>query len=159
VQSRSMTRHTLTIFVAALLVFAVQPLLGKLLLPWFGGSATVWTTCLMFFQIGLLAGYAYAHGISRWLSARGQATLHIALLAVSLVFLPIGPIAELWKPSPAVWPTGWILLLLATNIGLPFVLLTATTPLVTNWFSAAHPAASPYRLYALSNVGSLLALV
>jgi SAM-dependent methyltransferase len=141
------------------LVFAVQPLLGKLLLPWFGGSATVWTTCLMFFQIGLLAGYAYAHGVSRWLSPRGQAGLHIALLAVSLAFLPIAPSAEVWKPSPTVWPTGWILLLLAVNLGLPFALLSATTPLATGWFNVARPAASPYRLYALSNAGSLLALV
>ena len=159
VQHRSMTRHAITIFVAALLVFAVQPLLGKLLLPWFGGSATVWTTCLMFFQVGLLAGYAYAHGISRWLSPRGQAGLHVALLTASLALLPIAPLAELWKPSPTAWPTGWILLLLAANIGLPFVLLTATTPLVTNWFSTTRPATSPYRLYALSNAGSLLALV
>src|SRR5205085_9244165 len=138
-----MTRHAITIFFAALLVFAVQPLLGKLLLPWFGGSATVWTTCLMFFQVGLLAGYAYAHGVSRWLSPRAQAGMHIALLLASLALLPIMPSADVWKPSPSIWPTGWILLLLAANIGLPFVLLAATTPLVTGWFSAVRPASSP----------------
>src|SRR2546421_1204576 len=89
-----MIRHEITIFFAALLVFAVQPLLGKLLLPWFGGSATVWTACLMFFQVGLLAGYAYAHAASRWVPARGQAWLHVALLMASLALLPLAPSAE-----------------------------------------------------------------
>jgi hypothetical protein len=151
--------HAITIFLGALLVFAVQPLLGKVLLPWFGGSATVWTTCLMFFQVGLLGGYAYAHGISRWLAPRWQAGLHVGLLAVSLALLPVLPRAEVWKPAAGAWPTGWILLLLAANVGLPFVLLSATTPLATRWFSSAHGRASPYRLYALSNAGSLLGLI
>ncbi len=151
--------HAITIFLGALLVFAVQPLLGKVLLPWFGGSATVWTTCLMFFQVGLLAGYAYAYGVSRWLAPRWQAGLHVALLAASLAWLPVLPSADLWKPAATTWPTGWILLLLAVNVGLPFGLLSATTPLLTRWFSGARPAGSPYRLYALSNAGSLLALV
>src|SRR5438132_13275465 len=96
---RTMIRYAITIFFGALLVFAVQPLLGKLLLPWFGGSATVWTACLTFFQIGLLAGYAYAHAASRWLTPRRQAWLHVALLIASLALLPLGPSAEAWKPS------------------------------------------------------------
>src|SRR5437867_3175487 len=112
--------HAITIFLGALLVFAVQPLLGKVLLPWFGGSASVWTTCLMFFQVGLLAGYAYAHGISRCLAPRWQAGLHLGLLALSLALLPVVPSAEIWKPAATAWPTGWILLLLAATVGLPF---------------------------------------
>ena len=96
--------HAITIFLAALLVFAVQPMLGKVLLPWFGGSATVWTACLMFFQLGLLAGYAYAHGVCRWLSPRWQAGLHAALVAISLALLPLMPRAETWKPTGTVWP-------------------------------------------------------
>ncbi len=151
--------HAIAIFLGAYLVFAVQPLLGKVLLPSFGGSATVWTACLMFFQVGLLAGYAYAYGICRWLPPRWQALLHVAMLAASLALLPAVPSAEAWKPQVTVWPTGWIVLLLAVNIGLPFVLLSATTPLVARWFSGTRPRGSPYRLYALSNAGSLLALL
>src|SRR5256885_15576930 len=94
-----MIRHAITIFFAALLVFAVQPLLGKLLLPWFGGSATVWTACLLFFQVGLLAGYAYAYAISRWLSPGRQAWLHMVLLLASLALLPLAPSPQMWKPS------------------------------------------------------------
>lgn len=147
-----------TIFAGAFLLFAVEPLIGKFVLPWFGGGPGVWTTCLLFFQTALLGGYAYAHFITNRLAPRRQAILHLALLAAALVALPIIPGAQ-WKPIDGSHPIPRILLLLAANIGLPFFVLAATGPLLQRWFSYAWPAQSPYRLYALSNVGSLLALL
>ncbi|MDP2137451.1 MAG: hypothetical protein Q8J74_06310, partial [Candidatus Didemnitutus sp.] len=153
-----MPLHALTIFTGAFLLFLVQPLIGKFILPWFGGSPGVWTTCLLFFQTLLLGGYAYAHLTTRNLTPRAQATLHLGLLGVALLWLPIAPDAS-WKPAPGDEPTGRILLLLTATLGLPYLLLSATGPLVQRWFHLSHPGASPYRLYALSNVGSLLALL
>jgi len=148
-----------TIFLSAFLLFQVQPLVGKYLLPWFGGGPGVWTACLLFFQTVLLAGYAYAHLIRTYLPRRGQVLVHLAVLVVAAVLLPIAPSAA-WKPEAAVGdPTGRILLLLATSVGLPYFALAATSPLVQAWFGARHPGRSPYRLYALSNAGSLGALV
>jgi SAM-dependent methyltransferase len=148
----------LTIFWGAFLLFLVQPLIAKFILPWFGGSPAVWTTCMLFFQILLLGGYAYAHfSISR-LKSRQQVILHLALLAVALALLPITP-GDHWKPLDGANPTGRILFLLLGCLGLPYLVLAATGPLFQAWFSEAHPGVSPYRLYALSNVGSLLALV
>ena len=151
-----MGAYAFTIFAGAFLLFQVQPLIGKYILPWFGGSPGVWTTCLLFFQTVLLAGYAYAHFSSQRLKPKIQAIVHLALLALAL--LPITP-AETWKPHVAGDPTGRILALLAVNLGLPYLVLSATGPLVQHWCSRTHPGASPYRLYALSNAGSLLALV
>ena len=148
----------LTIFIGAFLLFQVQPLIGKYILPWFGGGPGVWTTCLLFFQMLLLAGYAYAHFISRRFPPRGQAMLHLALLGVALALLPIIP-ADTWKPEGGGNPTVQILGLLAVCIGLPYFVLSATGPLMQHWFSRTRPGVSPYRLYALSNAGSLLALV
>jgi hypothetical protein len=150
--------HALTIFLGAFLLFLVQPLIGKYILPWFGGGPGVWTTCLLFFQTLLLAGYAYAHFTSMRLKPRTQAIVHIVLLVLSLAWLPIIPDSE-WKPGAGDEPTRRILLLLTATLGLPYVLLSATGPLLQRWFSLTHPGRSPYRLYALSNVGSLLALV
>ena len=153
-----MTAFALTIFTGAFLLFLVQPLIGKFILPWFGGSPAVWTTCLLFFQVFLLGGYAYAHLSARWLKPRLQAVIHLVLLAGALGFLPIIPDGQ-WKPGPDADPTWRILALLAVTIGLPYLVLSGTGPLMQQWFTLARPGVSPYRLYALSNVGSLLALV
>lgn len=148
----------LAIFWGAFLLFLVQPLIARFILPWFGGGPAVWTTCMLFFQILLLGGYAYAHfSISR-LRPRRQVIVHIALLGLALLCLPITPGDE-WKPVDGSHPVGHILLLLLSCLGLPYLVLAATGPLFQAWFSATHPGVSPYRLYALSNVGSLLALL
>jgi spermidine synthase len=150
--------YAVTIFTGAFLLFQVQPLIGKYILPWFGGGPGVWTTCMLFFQVLLLGGYAYAHVTSQRLKPRAQAIVHLVLLAAALALLPITP-KDSWKPSGGGDPTLRILALLAVSIGLPYFVLSATGPLVQQWFSRSKPGASPYRLYALSNVGSLLALV
>jgi hypothetical protein len=153
-----MLPYALAIFTGAFLLFQVQPLIGKYILPWFGGGPGVWTTCLLFFQLLLLGGYAYAHFSSTRLKPRAQAIVHAVLLLVAMVALPIAP-GVFWKTHVAGNPTWHILLLLAGTIGLPYFVLSATGPLLQQWFSLRNPHASPYRLYALSNVGSLLALL
>ncbi|HSR08175.1 MAG TPA: fused MFS/spermidine synthase, partial [Bryobacteraceae bacterium] len=147
----------LTIFLSAFLLFQVQPMIGRYVLPWFGGGPAVWTNCMLFFQTMLLAGYGYAH----WLGSRRsrvQSWVHMAVLAASLAFLPIAPRAAIWKTTAAGDPSGRILLLLAVTIGGPYLLLASTTPLVQRWFHLARPQEAPWRLYALSNLGSFLAL-
>jgi SAM-dependent methyltransferase len=153
-----MLAYALTIFTGAFLLFQVQPLMGRYLLPWFGGSPGVWTTCMLFFQVALLAGYAYAHYSSRWLKPRTQAVVHGVLLLAALALLPIAPGAD-WKPVSSAEPIGRILLLLTACLGLPYFVLSTTGPLMQEWFRRMNPGVSPYRLYALSNVGSLLALI
>jgi SAM-dependent methyltransferase len=135
----------------------VQPIIAKQILPWFGGSAAVWTTCLVFFQSVLLAGYAYADWTTR-LGARRQAMLHVALLAASLLSLPILASSG-WKPQGDEQPILRILLLLAATIGLPYFLLSTTTPLLQAWYWRRFKSVVPYRLFALSNLASLLALL
>ncbi len=152
-----MPLFALTIFTGAFLLFQVQPLIGKYILPWFGGGPGVWTTCMLFFQTLLVGGYAYAHVASR-LKPRVQAIVHLLLLAAALALLPITP-ADVWKPQGGENPTLRILILLTVSLGLPYFVLSSTGPLVQQWFSRTHPGRSPYRLYALSNAGSLLALV
>ena len=147
-----------TIFLSSFLLFLVQPLIAKQILPWFGGSAAVWTTCMLFFQMVLLAGYAYAHATNAKLAPRAQAVLHTVLLAASLLVLPILP-AEHWKPVGGEEPISRILAVLAATVGLPYLLLAATSPLLQAWFTRARPGADPYRLFAVSNLASLLALV
>jgi SAM-dependent methyltransferase len=153
-----MTLYALTIFTSAFLLFLVQPIIAKQILPWFGGSAAVWTTCLVFFQSLLLAGYAYSDWTTRKLTARRQVVLHIVLLAASLASLPIIAGAD-WKPAGDEDPAWRILGLLGVTIGLPYFLLSTTGPLVQAWFARTFPAGTVYRLFALSNFGSLLALV
>ena len=148
----------LTIFVSAFLLFQVQPIIGRYVLPWFGGGPAVWSTCLLFFQVALLAGYGYAHWLGSRANSRTQAAVHVALLAVSLAFLPIAP-SSTWKPVSSGDPVGRILLLLTATVGGPYVMLAATGPLLQRWFSLNRPGESPYRLYALSNAGSFLALL
>ena len=135
----------------------MQPIIAKQILPWFGGSAAVWTTCLVFFQSVLLAGYAYADWTTR-LGARRQAMLHVALLAASLLSLPILASSG-WKPQGDEQPILRILLLLAATIGLPYFLLSTTTPLLQAWYWRRFRSVVPYRLFALSNLASLLALL
>ena len=145
-------------FLGAFLLFQVQPLIGKFILPWFGGATSVWTTCLLFFQVVLLVGYAYAHAITRIKRPMVQAVVHLVMVAAALAFLPMTP-GEAWKPHDATDPTWRILGLLTVSLGVPYFVLSATSPLLQAWFFRALPGASPYRLYALSNVGSLAALV
>ncbi len=153
-----MFAFSLTIFWGAFLLFLVQPLIARFILPWFGGGPAVWTTCMLFFQLLLLGGYAYAHfSISR-LTPRRQVITHLVLLALAVALLPITP-GDAWKPTDGSHAAGHILLLLLCCLGLPYLVLSATGPLLQAWFSKANPGVSPYRLYALSNVGSLLALL
>jgi SAM-dependent methyltransferase/MFS family permease len=150
--------YAATIFAAAFLLFAVEPLIAKVILPWFGGVAEVWAVCLVFFETALLAGYAYAHWLARHFSRRVQGRIHAALLVVSVFALPILP-KNSWQPGPNVDPSLYILWLLAATIGFPFFLLSSTSPLLQAWYAGSRPSGSPYRLYALSNAGSLLALL
>jgi hypothetical protein len=150
--------YAASIFLSAFLLFQVQPLIAKFILPWFGGSAAVWSAALLFFQLILLAGYLYAHCIIRYLKPKQQFWTHTGLLLLSLATLPIIPSAT-WKPSGSDDPTLRILLLLGATIGLPYALLSATSPLLQAWYLRTHEGAVPYRLFALSNFGSMLALL
>ncbi len=152
-------RFPLTIFLSAVLLFQMQPIMGRFVLPWFGGGPAVWTDCLLFFQALLLAGYAYAHWLGSRRNARLQGAVHVSLLAASLLFLPIGPHAAYWKPTSSGDPSGHILLLLAATAGGPYLLLSATAPLLQRWFTLSESGRAPWRLYALSNFGSFLALL
>ena len=151
-------RYIATIFLSAFLLFQVQPMIAKSILPWFGGTPAVWTTCMLFFQVLLLVGYAYAHFTSARMKPSTQTLMHWGLLVVSLIFLPIIP-DEVWKPAGDENPVKRILLLLGATIGLPYVVLSTTGPLMQRWFSLTNPGQSPYRLFALSNAGSLAALL
>jgi hypothetical protein len=147
-----------TIFTSAFLLFLVQPLISKHILPWFGGSAAVWATCMVFFQVLLLAGYAYADWSSRTLRPRPQVLLHAVLIAISLATLTVLPGAS-WKPDGSGDPTLQILALLAASIGLPYFILSTTGPLVQSWVSRSLADARVYRYFSLSNLASLVALV
>jgi SAM-dependent methyltransferase len=153
-----MPLHAATVFLSAFLLFLVQPLLAKQILPWFGGAAIVWTLCMVFFQLVLLLGYAYAHALASRASGRAQAAIHVSLLAASLFLRPVAPDPS-WKPHGGDNPVTGILGLLFASIGLPYFLLSATSPLVQAWYARARPGASPYRLFALSNLASMLALL
>ena len=146
------------VFTSAFLLFQVQPLLAKFILPWFGGTPAAWTMCMLVFQLLLFGGYAYAHLLSSLKSVSRQACIHAALLTLAALSLPIIPDAG-WKPAGDEAPALRITLLLLATVGVPYFLLSATGPLLQQWFSKACPGTSPYRLYALSNIGSLLALV
>ena len=150
--------HAAVIALSSFLLFLVQPLIARLILPWFGGSAAVWTTCMLFFQVLLLAGYGYAHAANAMLSPRRQAIVHALLLAAAALTLPITPDAA-WKPEGTEEPVTRILLLLAASVGLPYLLLASTSPLLQAWFARTRPGANPYRLFAVSNAASLAALI
>jgi hypothetical protein len=162
-----MAVFALTIFLSAFLLFQVQLILGKYILPWFGGTPGVWTTCLLVFQVLLLGGYAYAHALARRASGRVQRAAHRAVVAASAAALvalafawraPILP-GSGWRPEGFGDPTWRIVAILAAAVGLPYLVLSSTGPLLQEWFARARPEASPYRLYSLSNLGSLLGLV
>ena len=150
--------YAITILVSAFLLFQVQPVIAKIILPWFGGSAAVWTTCLLFFQFALLLGYLYSHAVVRYLKPRAQMALHACLLLVSAAALPIYPSAR-WKPVDPSAPILHILALLALTVGLPYFLLSTSGPLLQAWYARRFKGAIPYRLYALSNAGSMFALL
>ncbi|MDE3245001.1 MAG: fused MFS/spermidine synthase [Acidobacteriota bacterium] len=155
--NRSLALPAATIGLGAFLLFLVQPLLAKRILPWFGGSAAVWTACMLFFQVLLLGGYLYAHLLQK-LTAKRQALVHLILLAASLLVLPLSP-NPAWKPGITGDPTFRILGLLAATVGLPYLLLSSTSPLVQAWLARERPGWQPYRLFALSNAGSMAALL
>ena len=148
----------LTTLTGAFLLFQVQPVICKFILPWFGGGPAVWTTCMLFFQTVLFAGYAYAHFSASTLPTKLQVPLHILLLIAAVLCLPILP-RDSWRPTLEGDPVWHIFLLLSICVGLPYLVLASTGPLVQSWFAKAFPGRSPYRLYALSNIGSLVALL
>ena len=150
--------YAATIFLSAFLLFEVEPLIAKIILPWFGGSAAVWGAALLFFQIVLLAGYAYAHGIVRYLGPRAQVTSHVVLLALSCALLPILPSPSLAPRGPSD-PAIRIIITLGAAVGLQYFLLSATSPLLQAWYARRRAHAMPYRFFALSNFGSMLALL
>ncbi len=141
----------------AFLLFQVQPMISKFILPWFGGSPGVWTTCMLFFQMVLFGGYTYAHFLTRRKPGM-QAIIHVSLLILAAVLLPIVP-NEALKPTDSNHPSMRILLLLLTTVGLPYFILSATSPTVQVWYGRVYPHRSPFRLYSLSNIGSLGALL
>jgi spermidine synthase len=152
--------YTLTIFVSASLLFLVQPLFARMVLPLLGGSPSVWNTAVVFYQVVLLLGYGYAHVTTRWLGVRRQALLHAVIILLPLLVLPIA-IPAGWVPPADTSPIPWLLSLLLVAVGLPYFVVTTSSPLIQKWFShTGHPsAADPYFLYAASNVGSVLALL
>lgn len=153
-----MSLYAATIALSAFLLFLIQPIIARQILPWFGGSAAVWTTCLVFFQLLLLIGYAYSDWIIRRLPRKRQARLHTILLVTSLAWPPIA-VPEALKPIDASLPAGRILMMLATTIGLPYLMLATTGPLIQAWFARRYQGARVYRLYALSNIASMTALI
>jgi len=156
--NRDRLLYASTIFTSSALLFLVQPMMAKAILPRFGGSAGVWTACMLFFQVVLLAGYAYAYGITRYLGHRAQAAVHVALLIASLAMLPVNPAAAdgVANAENQVWG---ILGLLAASVGLPYFMLSTTGPLTQAWYAGRAEARFPYRLFALSNLASLAALL
>src|ERR1700754_2625112 len=150
----------ITVFASAALVFLVEPMVAKLVLPLLGGSPSVWNTSLAFFQAALLAGYAYAHALQRVRSVRAQALVHGAALALAALALPLR-VNELFGPPSSTHPNAWLLGVLAVSIGAPFAVLSATAPLVQAWHArtVGEEGEEPYVLYAASNLGSLLALL
>jgi len=150
--------RAVTVFLAAFLLFQLQPIVAKAILPWFGGAPAVWTSCVLFFQSLLLVGYAYAHASTRTLRPRTQGAVHLVLVAGALFVLPIAPDAT-GVPTGSAMPILHILAVLARSVALPYFVLCASTPLLQSWVALDRGASSPYRLYALSNAGSMLALL
>ncbi|MCZ2154689.1 MAG: fused MFS/spermidine synthase [Bryobacterales bacterium] len=148
----------IAVFLAAFLLFQIQPMISKYILPWFGGAPLVWATCLMFFQTVLLAGYSYAHVLVSYTQPRWQVLIHGALLVASLAALPGIP-QDTWRPSGSELPALRILLLLGVTIGLPYFILASTSPLVQAWIARYRQNVVPYRLFSLSNLASIFGLL
>ena len=148
------------LFLSAAILFAMEPMFTKMVLPLMGGTPAVWNTAVMFFQAVLLAGYLYAHLLSRMKGLRKQALVHVGVLLVGLFFLPVH-VGLAWAPTASAHPVPWLIALLAVSIGVPFFAISATAPLLQSWFSRSdHPHASdPYFLYVSSNVGGIAALL
>lgn len=151
---------TATLFLSSALLFAVQPMVARMVLPLLGGAPATWITSMLFFQSALLAGYAYAHWSTQWLGSRRQSVGHTALVVVSVVALPVA-VPRGWTPSSAGSPVAWLLLLLMVSVGLPFFVVSSTGPLLQQWFTSTRHAVAqdPYVLYRASNLGSVLALL
>ncbi len=156
--SRALTiLYATDIFVSAFLLFLIQPIAAKTILPWFGGSSAVWNTCLLFFQVFLLLGYLYSHCLHSYVRWRWQVWIHVALLGASGVL--IGARAHISRIAGNGDPAGMVLATLALSIGLPYFLLSTTSPLLQAWYGASGTRGTPYRLYALSNLASVAALL
>lgn len=161
-----MVTYVLVILLSAFLSFQIQPVISKCLLPWFGGTPTVWSTSLLFFQLLLLAGYAYAYWLSTHVRLRTQALMHLSIVILSCLFLvtsyarggTILPTSSVISQRPN-YPIWVLLKTLALSVGAPYLILSTTSPLLQSWFSHAYPQKSPYVLYSYSNAGSLLALI
>ena len=151
---------TISLFVSATLLFLIQPMFSKMVLPRLGGTPAVWITCMVFYQAALLGGYVYAHVTAGWLGVRWQAVLHLGLLGSAFLVLPIAA-AQGWVPPLETNPAPWLLMLLLVSVGLPFFVISTTAPMLQKWFAhTGHPAAhDPYFLYAASNLGSMVALL
>src|SRR4029077_3705533 len=153
--------YAAAIFLSAALLFAVQPMFTKMVLPKLGGSPSVWSVAMVFFQAVLLAGYTYAHALTTYLPGKRSVIVHLAVMVAATLFLPLA-IASWWRRPPAEATAAlWLLGLFTVSIGLPFFALSANGPLLQAWFARTdHPsAANPYFLYAASNIGSFLALI
>jgi spermidine synthase len=146
------------ILASSFLIFLVQPMVGKRILPWFGGTPSVWTLCLAFYQTTLFLGYAYAHFLIRFASPIAQLGIHTAVVAAAWLALPVLP-SDVWKPADVANPSVDIVAMLSANVALPFIALASTGPLVQAWFARSYPLRSPYPLYAVSNIGSFAALL
>ena len=151
----------ITLFLSSSLLFVVQPMIAKMVLPLLGGTPAVWNTCMVFFQAMLLAGYLYAHASTRWLRVQHQAVLHIMLLAASFLALPIVVAAQHSEPPATGMPIGWLLRVLLVTVGIPFFLVSSSGPLLQRWFARTdHPRArDPYFLSVAGNIGSIFALL
>ena len=158
---RTLLLFATTIFLSALLLFWVQLVMAKMLLPRLGGTPAVWTTCMLFFQVLLLVGYSYVTFTTAWMGVRKQAVLHSLILLLSCLYLPLSFIGDLGSPSEGSNPALWLFAYLLTAIGLPVFLISTTSPLLQKWFTrTSHASANdPYFLFAVSNGGSLLALL
>jgi len=150
-----------TIFLSALLLFWVQLIIAKMLLPRLGGTPAVWTTCMLFFQVLLLAGYSYVLATTAWIGPRKQAVLHVVVLVLSALYLPLTLVGSFGSVSEQKYPALWLFAYLLTAVGLPVFLISTTSPLLQKWFTrTSHVSANdPYFLFAVSNAGSLLALI
>ncbi|MFO0231816.1 MAG: hypothetical protein ACK51M_01895, partial [Burkholderiales bacterium] len=151
-----------TVFLSAFLLFQIQPIVAKMILPWFGGSSSVWSTCIVFFQTVLLLGYGYVHWLNEKVSRERQPVVHAVLLLLSLATLPVAADAA-WKGTTLEYPSLAVLAVLAVACGAPYLLLSTTGPLMQVWYArvgiASGDGSKTYRLYALSNLASMLALI